>query len=58
MSADLSPGFLDLLAENRALRDQLGELRDQLAWLVGRYEVDNTIPMFEIEKLLSERWPS
>lgn len=56
---NLSPGVLDLLAENRILRGHLGEVRERLAWLVGRYERSGTaIPLFEIDDLLSERWPS
>lgn len=54
----LSPGFLDLLAENRALRDQLNWVRIQLAVLAGRHERDGAIPVEKIEALLSERWPS
>lgn len=40
-------------SEYRAVRAELDHLRNELAWLVGRYEVDNTIPMFEVERLLS-----
>lgn len=54
----LSPGFRDLLDERRELCDQLGEVRERLAALVGRYERDGAIPLFEVERLLSERLPS
>lgn len=51
----LSPGFRELLAENRALRDQLGELRERLAWLVGRYDHDQrVVPVEKIEALLGD----
>lgn len=47
-----SPGFMELMAENRRLCDQLGDLRAELARLVGYHEKDGSIPVEKIEALL------
>lgn len=57
MSNDnLSPGVTELLAENRELREKMNNIRSGLAFLAGRYESDNTVPLFEVVALLESGW--
>lgn len=54
MNESTSSQFRELLAENRALRERLGDLRVALARLCGYHELDGQIPVVKIEDLLDQ----